>query len=209
MTSARPAPSTQRVLVEHMSSVGPTITHVRGLMLVNVLNNLRAVGMFEEYARVMPPMHLEVVTQTMATTWVPVAHLLAHYEACDRLPLTQEHINVFGQRTAQSVTDTFLGLALQRVRMLGVDGVKPALAQISRLHERLYQGGGCTVLDAGPKDVVIEIHGFPFAGSRTFRSAWVAYLRSVCDSFAKTAYVKLVRPREPHPHRAAAAGSWV
>ena len=209
MTVARPALSTHRVLVEHMSSVGPTITHVRGLMLVNALNNLRNVGMFDEYTHVMPPVQLEVVMQAIATSWVPVTHLVAHYEACDRLALTQEHFDTFGRRTAQSVTETFLGLALQRARALGVDGIKPTLSQITRLHERLYQGGGCTVLDAGPKDVVIEIHGFPFAGSRTFRNAWVGYLRAICDAFAKVAYVNLVRPREPHPHRAAAAGSWV
>ncbi|MET0342551.1 MAG: hypothetical protein ABW252_16215 [Polyangiales bacterium] len=192
-----------------MSPEGPTITHVRGIMMVNSVDNLRSVGLYDEYERLMPKAHLEVVQQSVAMAWIPVATTVAHYLVSDRLPLMPEHLAAFGERQARRVTETFLGITLRRARSLGVDAVKQTIREIGRLHERLYRGGGCSVIDVGPKDIVLELHGFPFAQARTFKAAWTVYVQAIAESFSKVAYVKLTRPREPHPHRVAIMASWV
>jgi hypothetical protein len=198
-----------RVLIEYMSPGGPTITHVRGIMLVNAMSNLRSVGLYEEYVQNMPRQHLELLQQSLATDWIPVATTSLHYETCDRIGLTQVHFEEFGVRQAQRITETFLGVALRRARAMGVHSLKQTLLQVDRLHDRLYQGGGCAVIEVGPKDVLFELHGFPFAGTRSFKTAWQAYVRAIGEGFAKVAYVKPARPRQPHPHRQALLISWV
>lgn len=202
-------PASERVLIDHFSAQSPTITHVRGIMMVNALANVRSVGMYEEYARLMPREYLEAVQQSVAMDWIPVAASLAHYEASDKLPLSDAQFASFGVRQAQRITETFLGGALRRARSLGIDTVKQTIGQIDRLHERIYRGGGCSVIDVGPKDLVFEIHGFPFATTRSFKVAWVSYIEAIAQAFAKIAYVKLSRPREPHQHRLAITVSWV
>jgi hypothetical protein len=83
------------------------------------------------------------------------------------------------------------------------------LKQNDRLWDRMYQGGGVTVIKAGPKDLILENHGISLAESRHFRAAYRAYWVALGRLSAKSVYVKLIAPREPHPHRIAFAGSWV
>ena len=60
-----------------------------------------------------------------------------------------------------------------------------------------------------PKDLLFEIHGFPFASTRAFQVAWVANFKALAQLFARVAYVKLVQAREPHPDRLALSANWV
>jgi len=198
-----------RVLLDYTSPEGPTITHVRGILLANAIGNLRDFGLYGEYVRLLPREHQEVLLHALAASWVPVANAVAHYVACDELPLDDEHFKVAGERQAQRIADTFLGSALRSVRSLGVDTLKQACSRLDRLHGRLNRGGGCTVIDLGRKDLQYEVHGCPFAASQSYCRGWTAYTQSLATLFCKVAYVRLARPREAHPHRLAVTINWV
>ena len=203
------SPHEGRAIVDYQSPEGPTITHVRGIMLMNSLGNLRELGLYDEYTRRMTPTDFDALAQSLATSWVPVRHAVAHYEVLDSFELGADQIKTMGERQATRITGTFLGSALRRVQSMGVDTFKQTMAQLNRLHDRMYRGGGCAAIDAGPKDLMVELSGFPFAGSRSFRGGWLAYTQALANAFCKVAYVRMARPREPHPLRVALTISWV
>jgi hypothetical protein len=209
MRVARASLAQETVLADHVSEDGPTVTHVRGILLANGLQNLRQFGLYDTYCRLIPANHLEALQELVATTWLPVEHALAHYETCDRLSITAAQYAEIGSRQADRVRDTFLGVTLRRARNMGLDGLKYSLSQVGRLHDRIYRGGGCAAFDVGPKDVIFEVSGFPFATTHSFRSGWLAYAQSMSALFARTSYVKSARPRVLHPQRLALVLTWV
>lgn len=204
-TSLLPGP----VLVDYQHPEGHTITHVRGIMLANTRDNLRGIGLYEDYQRLLPEPARSALAEAVASAFIPVEHVLAHYQACDRLPISAEQFALFGRRQAERVRDTFLGITLQRARSLGLTDLKAMLGRVGQLHERIYRGGGCAAIELGPKDVHFEISGFPFAECHAFRSGWVAYTEAFSALFVRVATAKQTRPRTPHPHRLALRVSWV
>ena len=209
MESLLPASPTGEIVVDHVSSEGPTVTHMRGLMLVSSLANLRAAGFFPRYLDNLPPMHREGILYAIASSWVPIELVLAHYQTIDRLNLDQAQVRQLGELMARKVSESILSFALRTLRDAGVETIWKLLGQQDRIWDRMYQGGGVTVLKTGPKDVVLENHGLPLLESRYFRAAHVEYLRAVSSMFTKVVFTKQVRARVPHPHRIAIAGSWV
>jgi hypothetical protein len=61
----------------------------------------------------------------------------------------------------------------------------------------------------GPKDVHHEVHGLPFAHSRYFRAAHMAFMRGMVTTMTKSCVVKPARTRIAHPDRFAISLSWV
>jgi hypothetical protein len=73
----------------------------------------------------------------------------------------------------------------------------------------VYTGGSCTLLQTGPKDAVLELHGMPMVRSRFFRASHHGYMRALGRLMGNGSYVRVTNPREPHPHSIATAFSWV
>lgn len=210
MQLARKIDFEEKVLVDHTSEHGPTTTHIRGGLLVGNLHMLRETGHYERYLRCLPQQFHETIGYALAASWVPMEAALAHCQACDELFLDDERLAEVGVHNARRVLDSFVGTLLRTARSAGADaGHWLALKQSSRLWERLYQGGGCVVLQTGPKDAVFEIFGNPQSSSRFFRTAHTGFIRGVAQVLTKTAMVKLVRPRTNRPHALAVSSSWV
>jgi len=197
------------VIVEHVSSLGPTATHMRGTLLVNSHENLRTLGLFEAYTAALSPRHREPIMYAIAASWIPMEVALAHYEACDSLALDPAQFAKLGELMAMRVTDTFLSSALRTTRNAGIESVWLALQHNDRLWDRMYMGGGVTVVRTGPKDLLHETHGLPLVTSRYWRSAYVHYVTAFTNLFTRASYVKAVRASAPDPHRIAVAISFV
>jgi hypothetical protein len=197
------------VVLDYTSPLGPVVTHMRGTLLVNSLDNLRALGLFERYAETLPEAHRGVIPYTLAASWIPIDMALAHYDTCDALGLSEEQLAKMGEMMASRVADTFLGTVLRTTRNAGVETLWSALGHNHRLLERMYKGGGMAVLKTGPKDLVLENTGLPIVTSRYWRRVYVYYMQAIGNMFTKITYVKLVRPRVSHPHSIAVAASWV
>jgi hypothetical protein len=199
----------ERVLVDYTSAGGPVVTHVRGIMLANAIANLRRIGAYDEYASHIAAADLDVVLSTVAASWVPVVHVVAHYVACDALGLSRAAFDGIGASNADRVASTFLAGFLRRARGFGVDGMHISLTHWPKLNERLFKGGRCVIIELGPKEVHIERHGLPFAHCRAYREGFMAFSQSLASLFCKVAYLKPVRPRVPDAQNLAITLSWV
>lgn len=210
MQLARKLNFEEKLLVDHTSELGPTTTHIRGGLLVGHLQMLRDTQQYDRYLRCLPQQFHETIGYALAASWVPIEAALAHSRACDELFLDDQHLAEVGAHNARRVLDSFVGTLLRTARSAGADaGHWLALKQSARIWERLYQGGGCIVLQTGPKDAVLEIFGNPQSGSRFFRTAHAGFIRGVSQVLTKTALVRLVRSRTNRPHGLAVAISWV
>jgi len=197
------------VVLDFTSPCGLNTTHMRGTLLVNSLDNLRALGLYDRYLALLPASHRDVIPYAIAASWIPIDVALVHYETCDALGLDSAQLRQMGEMMAKRVAETFLATVLRASRNAGVEGIWTALKQNHRLLERMYQGGAMSVLKTGPKDMILENRGLPIVTSRYWRAAYLHYLSGVCSMFTKVGYVKLARPRVPHPHSIAIALSWV
>jgi hypothetical protein len=197
------------VLVDHMSSQGPKVTHMRGILLVKSIENLRSAGLFERYAGTIEASLREQVEFSLASSWVPIELCEEHYAACDRLGLGDAEIERLGVLMAQEIGNTMMSVLLKSTRQAGVESNWSALKQCGRFWDRSYIGGGVTLLQAGPKDSIIEFHGISLAKSRHWRMASRAFWLGLGQITTRSAYVKLTLPREADAHRIAFAGSWV
>ncbi|MEY4515125.1 MAG: hypothetical protein RLZZ450_7247 [Pseudomonadota bacterium] len=197
------------VILDYMSALGPNVTHMRGTLLVNSLDNLRALGLYDRYLGTLPASHQDVIPYTIAASWIPIDIALLHYETCDAMGLSEEQLAKMGTMMATRVAETFLATVLRTTRNAGVEAFWSVLKQNHRLLERMYQGGGMSVLKTGPKDLVLENTGLPVVASRYWRRVYVYYMQAIGNMFTKVTYVKLVRPRVSHPHSIAIACSWV
>lgn len=196
-------------MVDHVSPHGPNVTHIRGLILTKSMENLVRAGLHERYLRELEPELHQPMRFVIASSWVPIGLARAHYVACDRMKLGDRATEELGSLMAASMSSTLFASLLRTVRSAGLDSLWTVLKQNDRLWDRMYQGGGVTVIKLGPKDLILENHGISLAESRHFRAGYRAYWSALGALVAKAAYVKLVAPREPHPHRIAIAGSWV
>jgi hypothetical protein len=197
------------VLVDHMSSQGPKVTHMRGILLVKSVDNLRASGLFERYAAVLPPELREQVEFALAASWVSIDLCEAHYAACDRLGLSDSEVERLGGLMAQGIGNTMMSTLLKTTRQAGVESNWTALKQCGRFWDRSYLGGGVTLMQVGPKDSLMEFHGIPLAKSRHWRMGARAFWLGIAQITARSAYVRLTAPREADAQRVAFAGSWV
>ena len=110
---------------------------------------------------------------------------------------------------ATRVAQTWFAAVLRKSRGLGLHGFSFALSKVNILSQRMYRGGAGTVIETGPKDVIVEVRGYPIASSRYFRGSYTSYCKACAAMFCKVAFVNPIRPRTPHPHAIAMAFSWV
>jgi hypothetical protein len=197
------------IVVDHVSPHGPNVTHIRGIVLTKSMENLVRAGLKDRYLRELEPELHESMRFVIASSWVPIELARAHYGACDRMRLGDRTTDELGELMAASMGGTLFASLLRATRSAGMESLWTVLKQNDRLWDRMYQGGGVTVIKLGPKDLTLENHGISLAESRHFRAAYRAYWAALGQLFAKAAYVKIVAAREPHPHRIALSGSWV
>ncbi len=209
MSGARASLAAPETILEHVSAHGPTVTHVRGTLIASSRDNLRELGVYDEYVQRLPSNMRDALLYALASSWLPIEVALAHYHTCEQLGLTPVQIARMGELSAARIVDTFAGLALKIAQGVGAESYWKLLAQNDRLYDRMYQGGGVTVLKTGPKDVWLENHGQPLATCRFWRAAYLAYMEGVARAFSRVAYVKPARPRVASPHSIAVSGSWV
>jgi hypothetical protein len=197
------------VVMDYTSPEGRTVVEARGILIVSSMQTLKSLGLYDAYLQKLSPPLREQLGAVLASSWVPLELGLAHCEAIDALQLTDRQMQDQGEQIARQVSDSSLSMMMRTARGMGVDKSWWLLKQVDRIWPRVYRGGGITLLAAGPKDAILEIHGVPLLSSRFFRAAHHAFVAGLGASLSETSYVKAVRPREPHPHRAATSMSWV
>lgn len=189
-----------QVLLAYESPHGPKVTHLRGLLLMNALDNLRSWGVYEAYLERLTPEYRSLLMTTLATSWVPVEHAITHYQVAQQLDITQQMVASAAERLAARVAELFLAAPLKAARRGASDGIDvfaSVLAQNDKVWDRMYQGGATRATRLGPRELSLEDRGNPLARFPIFRSAYECYLDAMAKLFAPGAQARLVPSSDP------------
>ena len=209
MLAAQSVSFKQAVLVEYQSPAGPTVTHVRGGVIVQSLASIRHAGLYDSYLSRLDPQHRDHILYAIAASWIPVDVGMAHLNALDQLDLSASQAATSGASVGREFGTLVYSAVMKATRSVGANAGWFMLKQCDRLLPRVYTGGGCTLIQTGPKDALLELHGMTMARSSFFRTSHQAYMTALGRLMGTGAYVRPARPRDGTPHSMATAFSWV
>jgi hypothetical protein len=203
------ADASGRVAVDYNSPDGPTVTHMRGMLVMNFLSKLRKRGFEEGYLKLLPPEARGGLDGVIASSWVEVDTALVHFRACEGLAIPDDQLEEFGRELASRVSETWLGTIVRAARNSGFEAMGAVLKQNDRSFSRMYKGGRTKLIEYSAKEMVIEDHGNPLLSSQPFRGSYLGYVKGLAELFTKTAYVQPVPLLQPDRYGIATRISWV
>lgn len=175
------------VLAHHQ---GGTVRHVRSTLLWSSITELQARGHYDAYVSHLPGSVAEVVSTTLAATWLPIEIGDAHFAACERLGLAPEVAEEIGgsscRRLQQSLLNSFTFVARGTTDPLALFAAYP------RVWNRYFDGGGMIAYQVGPKEVHMELREIPFFRYRYCHHAIRGMTRALVALFADTGTVREV-----------------
>lgn len=209
MPSALSLPPSE-LLLDYGDPKAPRVTHVRGILIAGSRAGLQTLGLFEQYAERLPALHKDALLYCVASSWLPLDQTLAHFETCDQLGLTRSHFDEIGGALADRMTKTFLAAALRTVRSMGVDGqVRWAMSNFDRFLKRIYCGGRCVIEQRGPKDLLFELSGIPFAQSPYYQGVVLSETKVLLGMLCRKLFAKQIPPRGNSKEGLALSLNWV
>ena len=167
----------------------PSTTHCRGMLLSASFNAIKSHGHLERYLVALPTQYATPITTAIASEWIPVEVVLAHYRACEALLLSVEETLNLGSAVVMSLQRTFIGGVLKKAAVEA--GVSPlfGLQKFASVYYRTMEGGGGRIVRIGPKDVRMEFVGQPLASVPYFRVSFRGFIQAGCAFFARRVVV--------------------
>jgi hypothetical protein len=210
MFSAQKLRFDSKVLLDYVSPEGAQVRAVRGSLVVANHKLLKAAGHFDQYLQMLPAEHKDIASSALASSWVSAEHNVMHCQTVDAMQLGEKELHRMGEMLASHLIDSLFATLLRSARSAGTEaGIWLFLKQADRVFARIYQGGGCRVVQTGPKDAVFEMNGMPFADSAVYRVLHLAFVRGAVMMIAKACVVKTVRTRDSLPTTLSVSLSWV
>jgi hypothetical protein len=187
----------------------PVATHLRGTLLANSLALVREAQREHEYFAHLPARHHADIRAVVALGWVPMDLSVAHYQTMDalfRTPLEQlENGRIASERTQNAWVRT----VARTVQATGSLDLPSALKRLPFALERMVRGGAGAVYRTAPKDLRIELTGFPFIAIPYARNAWQGMFESALALLARRVFLRQ-DARFSHPEGGLALQvSWV
>jgi hypothetical protein len=175
------------VLLELPQVVQP-VSYLRGTTMAASLQVLEEQGLSASFWRVLPAAHRDALRELVAASWVEVAVGNAYYTALDSLALSTDQMILIGRQAAERVQSAFIATLIRGMR----GAVTPAtvMSRMDTLWARSFRGGAVRVVEEGPKDMRVEVHGAEFLGLRYTRVALTGYYEQTLASTAKRIYVR-------------------
>ncbi len=164
-------------------------THVRSTLLCSSLSALRARKLYDTYLGALPRDHHEAVMALVPGLWVPVELAVAHYGACDALPLTSLEIEDIGAEVSGRIHHSFIGVIVKISREAGATPWT-VFAHSKKLRDLTWRGGDVAVTKLGPKEARFEWAGIPCASSRSYRTSFGGFLRAHAELVSRKAYAQ-------------------
>lgn len=162
--------------------------HIRSTLVASSIRAHRERGRFDAYLAGLEAQWRDVVVECVAGVWLPLGAGKAHYHACEALGLsTQEQVAV-GREVGNRIQGTFLGTMIRAAKGVGATPWT-AFSYTHRLYERLFDGGGCQVVQMGPKDAILEIAANPIVAVPYFRNGLRGMWQVALELFCKRAYL--------------------
>jgi hypothetical protein len=164
-------------------------THIRSTLLMSSQTTLHEEGLYDRYVSLLPSDRRDDIMQLGAPCWLPLSVGIAHYEACDQLGLSEAKVVAMAQRVAMHREGSFLGVALNIARGAGVTPWS-IFKQVPRIWSRGFMGGAVGGTKLGPKELRLEIVGWPCARIPYLRHAMRGLTLGVVKLVSRDAYVK-------------------
>ncbi len=182
----------------------PMVRSQRSTTVLAEIGVLRAMGFGADYERYLGDHGAELLG-AVPGTWIPLATLIAHYEACSRLPMSSPQQVQFGSDAAERVVGTLLGTA---AKLATTAGASPwtFFTNVGRFWARGYDGGGLRVVKLGVKEARVELAGNPLFEFPFFRNGFRGYALVLLGHFCRRVWVR----EEPCPRGLSAVyrGQW-
>jgi hypothetical protein len=186
-----PSLAREEILIPFPDSLAaePSTTHCRGTLLTASFGAIRSHGHHERYLLALPPEYVTRITTAIATEWIPMDVVLAHYRACEALGLSVEETLTIGGAVVMNLQRTFIGGALKKAAAEAGVGPLFGLQRFASVYYRTMKGGGGRIVRLGPKDVRMEFVGQPLSSVRYFRVSYRGFIQAGCAFFARRAVV--------------------
>ena len=166
----------------------PEATHFRSTWLSSTLQAVKSRGLIDRYLELLPSEHHEAVVETVAGVWLPIDVALAHYRALNLLGLSRNGSHQIGLEVTRKVHGTSLTLAVRLARQAGVTPWS-IFAQMNRLWDRVWKGGGLAVYKVGPKEAIVEAIRWRCAEIPYVRQTMPAVTLGIVEMFCAKAFV--------------------
>jgi hypothetical protein len=75
----------EQILLDYVHPNGPRVTHMRGLLLVNAMDNFKGWGVYDRYLEALSEKDRDRLVSTVVTSWVPIEAAELHYETASNL----------------------------------------------------------------------------------------------------------------------------
>lgn len=121
-----------------------------------------------------------------------MADAMAHYEVMSQLFPTPEQQVANGKLSAERTQNAYVNTIARGLRAAGALTFTAALKRVPGVFARQIDGGGAVAIYAtGPKDVRIELYGYPMLDIAYLRNGWQGIFASSLSLIARRVFVKV------------------
>jgi hypothetical protein len=168
------------------------VKRYRSTLLCSGIAVFRERGLFDRYAAQLDPETRDTLVNAVAGVWLPASVATSHFAAVDTLGLTADEAFEIGEASGKRIQGSVLH-ALIHMAAGTVATPWTVLNAYERLWVRVFDGGGFTIVKAGPKEAILELHGLPVARFAYFRNAFRGANSVGLRMFASMVYVREVK----------------
>jgi hypothetical protein len=180
------------IILPHRKDAMP-VSYVRSTLLQSSLATLRRLELIDKWRRLIAPEIGRELEEAIAPAWIDAELAVAHYRACDGLGLGAQEIDAIGQQVGDHLQNVLVAFGARAARTAGLD-VRHAVMAFEKLFSRVFQGGSLSVIQTGPKDVLVELKGMRLTCSFYFRTAYMGHLKAATKFVGvRACYVKSAR----------------
>jgi hypothetical protein len=169
------------IVIPHELERGPLVG-VRRMLVLSSIAELKDVGLYDRYCACIDSRCLTQITEMIGPGWMPVELAKQHYEACDRLPLSDAQIEEMGVRAGDKMSSSLLVAGAQGARTAGDRDPWELVGAYSRMGRRIYEGSSSQYVKVAPNKLLIEHVGNPLFAIRYFRTAHASFMRGTFRS---------------------------
>ena len=169
----------------------PVASEYRSTMLRSTVGILQERGLYDRYVAELAPAHRDAILATVPAMWLPFDVGMAHYEACDRLGLSELEQASIGWETARRFHGPVIMTALRLAGTVSSPWFGASL--VHRSWGRVWKGSAMAIGRLGPREALVELAGWPAARIDYARVAFRGALRGTVEFFCRRAELHEVR----------------
>jgi len=170
----------REIIVPHDEKRGP-LSAVRRMLIHSSLAELRALGVYDNYCHVIEPATLTSIMHMIGPGWIPADLALTHYEACDKLGLSDQQVQDLGARSGENIGSALLVARAQIPELKTDQSAWSMVAAFSRMGRRMYEGSSAQYVKLAPRELQIDYIGNPLFATSYYRSGYLGFMRKAFD----------------------------